>query len=329
MSNYDYGYCIVNSSGSDSIYGQRRGVNYYDTSAVAIESGIGQNQPKVVGGQIHINGSNVSSGIKTMNFISQGLAAGIQRSGNPVFWKSHRDLSTVKISGLVLATQGVQSGDNASWITPDDITTFAIGQKMYIGPSGSGNVAVAGGSGANVMYGVQTVSLVNAEVGGKCFTTDRPFVDMGAANTKQVVCQFLNTSFKINEKPTAGVVTMINGTNNIGGAYDTSLRGPTNTPSQDGIDIHQSINKRQGYRTTKTTTLLRNNGFSRYLGRFTAIPELSDDYSATDAGGNTSDDHAANVTPRADTVPGELVIKSGRPKAFGTGDGMTYTAKTG
>jgi hypothetical protein len=316
---------VVNTSGTN-LYGNADSVStntYYTTAGVPYGSGdtASLSQPKVVGGAVL---AKISSSISALDPVTPGYAAGVKPTGPTVYRGFNNGISNVFISGALHGYKTAASGGYCSFsgIAGSDLTK--VGNKVYIGPSGTGNVGVASTSGLNSLYGVHTITLSNL----MNIVTDRKDIPEAPATTTKVTIQAIDTSYTCGTM-TAGNYVGAKMTNAIAGVYNTTLRSMSNDPSKNGVNIARSIKSRVGWRTTKITTALRNGSFNRYLGKWTSAPSPSNDASATAAGGNTTADHAATVTPRTagNPGPGEIVIKTGKPRPITPVlDGVWYYA---
>jgi hypothetical protein len=293
----------------------------FGTGVAATES----TQPKVVGGAILAKGGSTSTSFSNLDGLTLGQN---NRSG----MAPYRGFTNGVVSAIISGTSqyGTVATCSGGFV---NISTelikqhgFIAGTKVLLSPSG--NTAVAPGSGRNSLYGTVTVTLV----GTGTFNCNMPLTVLTTGYIgAQLQMQALSdtpTFANINK----GQYIAARAGYTIAGVASNAMkfmaRDTTNACS---------IHKRDAYRVTKITTALRAGSYNRYTGKWLALPTIANDATAVSSMGATSD-HAANVTPRSATVgsggsqttigPGELVYKSGRPKAFGTADGATYSAKT-
>jgi len=318
---------VVNTSGTNLAGTASNGTNtntFFTAAGVPYSSGSTyiSSQPKVVGGTA-LTKFAASAGLGALNSLSLGYAAGVTPTGPVSYRGANNGISCAFISGALHGFKAAASGGYCAF-TGVTGPAVIVGTKLYVGPSGTGQVAIGNNMPANAVYGIHTVTAANA----LDIVTDRKDIPDAAANTTKVTMQAINTSYSF-ATLTKGAYVGYNLTNKLAGVYSTVLRAPANDPSKNGVNIHRSINKLEAVRTTKFLTALRAGSYNRFTGKWITAPTVSNDTSATAAGGNLTNDDAATINPRTG-VAGDIIIKTGRPKPWAPDwDGVpTYSKKT-
>ena len=318
---------IVNTSGVD-LYSRTSASNpdgtntYFTAAGVPWASGSTYyaDQPKVVGGAM-LSKFGTTAGMASLDPVVPGQAsfynAGVK---NPTTYRGlNNGVTSVFSSGSCGAFRALPSGGYCAFTGTTVNDYFRVGTILYIGPSGASTTVVASTSGINSIYGVHTVT--TSTIGSMDFVTDKKDIkgiaDAASKNFK-VTAQALSASYTFsNINKGAYVGSKL--TNQIAGVYDTTLRSMSNNPSQNGLDIHRSIKKREAFRTTKILTALRAGSYNRFTGKWNVAPTVANDAGTGAATGAMTADHAATVNPRkaaAQGVTAEIVIKSGKPKPW-------------
>jgi len=270
-------------------------------------------QPKVVGGAaMYVKTSTAT--LSALDGVAVGQAANVASFGGGRVYRGFRNGVAVPISsGVSLTVSGTLaacSGGYCNYHSTNCSHGFVAGVKVMIGQS------VGTSYGPNSLYskvlGIQTITAA----GTGHFTTDMPLtVPISGSITAPITAV-----------PVDGAATFanINEGYYVIGRYCQQLAGKSNTALRNmaaPTNVRRSIHKREALRTTKTTTAIRAGYWNKFNNIWSTATTISNDITTVGA------DHAATVTPYSTTTPGELVIKSSRPKPFGSSDGMTYSAK--
>lgn len=284
-------YTLVNSSGAN-IYGAGTTRNdFYSAAGSAVSTSVPTGF-KVVGGTV-FRAASANAGTKAaVNGLSSSAVALNVFGGTRAYRGFINGVTSPIVSGAhALGTFGgsINANSGGCAFSTTAAHNFIAGTLVYIGPSGTGSVAIAPGSGKNAIYGVHTVT----GAGSTTFATSFPYFAM--ASGAQVTIQALNTSTTYPFAKTTNTI--------VGTKITSALKGPAGP-----VNTIRSIHKRESYRTSKLTTALRAGSYNRYLGKWTSTVSLQNDYSTFSTWMATDDAAAPTVS-----TPGELVIKEPKP----------------